>query len=46
MTSGQVQRLRGVDVKAPEETQPADQAVEPETDEEPAEVAVAEGDES
>jgi small subunit ribosomal protein S5 len=47
MTSGQVQRLRGVDVDAPEETEPptasekADEAVE-----EAAETAVSEGDES
>jgi hypothetical protein len=47
MTSGQVQRLRGVDVDAPEETEPptasekTDEAVE-----EAAETAVSEGDES
>jgi small subunit ribosomal protein S5 len=46
MTSGQVQRLRGVDVSAPEEVEPAPA---PETDEavaEPTEAVVAEGDDS
>jgi small subunit ribosomal protein S5 len=46
MTTGQVRRLRGVDVNAPEEVEPA---AAPETDEaveEPVEAAAAEGDDS
>jgi small subunit ribosomal protein S5 len=49
MTSGQVQRLRGVDMKAPEAPEAEDAPAETEISdeaEEPTEAAVAEGDDS
>jgi hypothetical protein len=46
MTSGQVQRLRGVDIKAAEAAEPPAEPENVEETEEPVETAVAEGDDS
>jgi len=46
MTSGQVQRLRGVDVKAPEAAEPPAEPESAEEAAEPAEAVVVEGDDS